>query len=104
MGGVDETISGGTTVRLTRRVIGRVLSDQRGVALVLLMAGMVAVLSAAAIAIDVGLLYTARGESRRAAEAAALAGAGWLITAPGDVRHRMKRLERPVKGWAVSSG
>jgi hypothetical protein len=67
---------------------------------------MVAVLSAAALAIDVGLLYTARGESRRAAEAAALAGAGWLITAPGDeagARDRAKEYARlnTVRGDSV---
>jgi len=45
---------------------------------------MVAVVSAAALAIDVGRLVTARGESQRAAEAAALAGAGWLLQTSGD--------------------
>lgn len=53
-------------------------------AFVLVMVSMIAVLSAAAIAIDVGHLVTARGESQRAGEAAALAGAGWLITDPDD--------------------
>jgi hypothetical protein len=55
-----------------------------GMAFVLLAISMVAVVSAAAIAIDIGLLVTARTESQRAAEAAALAGAGWLIAAPTD--------------------
>jgi len=53
-------------------------------AFVLLAVSMVAVLSAAAIAIDIGMLVTARTESQRAAESAALAGAGWLIAAPAD--------------------
>jgi hypothetical protein len=53
-------------------------------AFVLLAVSMLAVVSAAAIAIDVGLLVTARGESQRAAEAAALAGAGWLLQEPTD--------------------
>jgi hypothetical protein len=83
-----------------------ILSDQRGVAIVLVMGGMVALLSAAAIAIDIGMLYTARGESRRAAESAALAGAGWLITAPGDeagARDRAKEYAKlnTVRGDSV---
>jgi len=52
--------------------------------IVLVAFSMLAVVSAAALAIDIGMLATARGESQRAAEAAALAGAGWLITAPDD--------------------
>ena len=53
-------------------------------AFVLVGISMIAVVSAAAIAIDIGLLVTARAESQRAAEAAALAGAGWLLQTPGD--------------------
>jgi len=53
-------------------------------AFVLVAISMIAVVSAAAIAIDIGLLVTARTESQRAAEAAALAGAGWLLQTPTD--------------------
>ncbi len=53
-------------------------------AFVLVAISMVAVVSAAAIAIDLGLLLTARAESQRAAEAAALAGAGVLLHDPVD--------------------
>jgi Flp pilus assembly protein TadG len=60
------------------------LADQRGAAFILVAISMVAVISAAALAIDVGLLVTARTESQRAAESAALAGAGWLITDATD--------------------
>jgi len=52
---------------------------------------MVAVISAAALAIDVGRLVTARGESQRAAEAAALAGAGWLLQNPADAAGALAR-------------
>jgi hypothetical protein len=45
---------------------------------------MLAVLSAAGLAIDIGMLVTARTESQRAADAAALAGAGWLLNQPDD--------------------
>ena len=53
-------------------------------AFVLVAISMLAVVSSAAIAIDIGLLLTARAESQRAAEAAALAGAGWLLQEPAD--------------------
>jgi hypothetical protein len=66
------------------RGIRAILADQAGMAFVLVMVSMLAVVSAAALAIDVGLLVTARGESQRAAEAAALAGAGWLLQEPAD--------------------
>lgn len=69
---------------MTRRMISRILADQRGMAFILLMISMLAVVSAAALAIDVGLLVTARTESQRTAEAAALAGAGWLLYQPTD--------------------
>jgi hypothetical protein len=45
---------------------------------------MTAVLGAVALAVDVGLLYTARGEAQKAADAAALAGAASFIEAPLD--------------------
>jgi hypothetical protein len=61
-----------------------ILADQMGMAFVLVAISMVAVVSSAAIAIDIGLLVTARTESQRAAEAAALAGAGWLLQEPAD--------------------
>ena len=70
-------MSGGSKIR-------SILADQRGMAFVLVAISMAAVMSAAAIAIDIGLLATAKGESQRAAEAAALAGAGWLIADPDD--------------------
>ena len=60
------------------------VADQRGAAIVLVAASMLALVSAAALAIDIGLLLTARVESQRAADSAALAGAGWLIIDPDD--------------------
>jgi len=66
------------------RRIRAILANQAGMAFVLMMVSLVVVASAAALAIDVGHLVTARGESQRAAEAAALAGAGWLITDSDD--------------------
>jgi hypothetical protein len=43
-----------------------------------------AVMGALALAIDVGLLYSAKGEAQKAADAAALAGAGSFVMDPGD--------------------
>jgi hypothetical protein len=88
------------------RRIRAILANQAGMAFVLMMVSMVAVVSAAALAIDVGLLVTARGESQRAAEAAALAGAGWLLQEPADeagARARAKEfgLLNTVRGSGV---
>ncbi len=58
------------------RHLKRVLRDERGMAYVLLTAALViGTLGFAAIAVDVGVLLTARSEATRAAEAASLAGA-----------------------------
>ncbi len=91
---------GGMTGRKAR------LSDARGAALVLVVGSLLAILSAVALAVDVGMLLTARGESQRAAEAAALAGAGWLITDSNDAagaRARAKQyaLLNTVRGIPV---
>lgn len=64
------------------RWIQRVLTDERGSALVSVTVGLVALFGTAALAIDLGMLFTARGEAQRAADAASLAGAASLIEAP----------------------
>jgi hypothetical protein len=46
--------------------------------------GMVVFLGFAALAVDVGMLYEAQTQARRAADSGALAGAGWLLHAPDD--------------------
>ena len=53
------------------------LGERRGAVLILVGLGLVVFLGMAAIAIDLGLLYVARGEAQRAADAAAHAGAGF---------------------------
>lgn len=57
--------------------------DDRGVALVLVALGLTAFLGVAALALDMGMLYTARTESQRVADGAALAGASQFIENPG---------------------
>ena len=92
--------------RRTARGIRATLANEMGMAFVLVAISLLAVVSSAAIAVDIGLLLTARTESQRAAEAAALAGAGWLIAAPGDAagaRVRAKEFANlnPVRGNPV---
>lgn len=61
------------------------LRDRRGQVLFITAATLVALLGFAALSIDIGLLYHARTEAQRTADAAALAGAGALLQAPGDL-------------------
>lgn len=67
-----------------RSPIGRVVSNERGAVLALVALLLIVFLGLAALAIDLGLLYVARGEAQRAADAAAHAGAGHLMLAHGD--------------------
>lgn len=62
----------------------RPLGDERGSTIVIVALAMTALLSAVALAIDVGMLLNARSEAQRTADSAALAGAGALILAPGN--------------------
>lgn len=63
------------------RAIARI-RDERGAALALVALSMVALLSAVALAVDVGMMMTARTEAQRVADASALAGAGILAVDP----------------------
>lgn len=60
------------------------LRDTRGVSIVFVAITIVASMAAVALAIDIGMLLNARTEAQRAADSAALAGAGWLIPNPND--------------------
>jgi hypothetical protein len=67
---------------------------------------MVAILSAAALAVDAGNLYLARTQAQAAADAGALAGAGWLAVYPTDsagARDEAQRFASPnqVQGDSV---
>jgi hypothetical protein len=55
-------------------------SGERGVTLFIVAGVLVALLAVAALAIDLGMLYVARNEAQRAADAAALAGAEVFIS------------------------
>ena len=69
-----------TVVRRVRQTS----SDERGVALFIAAGSMIALTSVCALAIDVGMLFTARTEAQRVADGAALAGAGALIASPNN--------------------
>ncbi|MGH7544505.1 MAG: pilus assembly protein TadG-related protein [Gemmatimonadota bacterium] len=57
---------------------------ERGATAVLVALGLVALLGVASLAIDIGMLLTARTEAQRTADAAALAGAGEWRASQGD--------------------
>lgn len=60
--------------------------SSRGQVLPIFALSLVALLGAAALAFDAGLLYVERRDQQNAADAAALAGAHYLPGAPGDAR------------------
>lgn len=60
-------------------------ADQRGAVMVIVVGSMIALISAVALAVDVGMLTVARTESQQVADGAALAGAGALILSPDNV-------------------
>ena len=62
----------------------RFLRDERGASLMFIAICMVMLLGMAALAIDVGMLYAAKGQAQNAADAGALAGAGALLLSPAD--------------------
>ncbi len=67
---------------MTRALSGRKtnpLNDERGSSAILVAITMTALLSAVALAVDVGMLLNSRSEAQRAADSAALAGAGSLL-------------------------
>jgi hypothetical protein len=71
-------------VTRTMRALRRRCSEERGVALIVAAGSMVALTSAVALAIDVGMLTATRTEAQRVADAAAMAGAGSLIQYPNQ--------------------
>ena len=71
-------------LRVQYWILQKRLREQRGSVLVVVAASMLALTSVVALAIDVGLMTTARLEAQRAADAAALAGAGAFVGSPGN--------------------
>ncbi len=76
-----------------RRATHRRTHDEHGSALVIVVLGIPVLLGMVALAVDLGMMLGARTGSQRVADAAALAGAGSLITAPDD--------EARARQWAL---
>lgn len=76
---------------MTLRTPGPV-RDDRGSAIVLAAICMTALLAAVALAIDMGMLFTARGEAQRVADLSAMAGASAFIEEPLDPEPRARDL------------
>ena len=64
-------------------LLGRLFDDSRGSVLVLSVAALTVLVGSAALAVDLGMLVTARTQSQRAADAGALAGAMILADPTG---------------------
>jgi len=62
----------------------RLIRDERGASLMIAAICMVVLLGMSALAIDVGMLYAAKGQAQNAADSGALAGAGSLLLSPDD--------------------
>ena len=79
--GVVEMIN---RIRARFRTLHGRVREQRGAVLIVVAGGMLALTSVVALSIDVGLMTTARVEAQRAADSAALAGAGAFVSSPGN--------------------
>src|SRR5512143_3138747 len=62
-----------------RRRIKHLRRDERGVTLIIVGAGFMALMAATTLAIDVGMFMTARSQAQNSADAGALAGATALV-------------------------
>jgi Flp pilus assembly protein TadG len=82
---------------LRSRLFGRLVGNERGAVLVLVAAGMIVLAGFGALGIDVGRLYTTRGEIQNGADAAALAGAQGLFEGTDEASDRAYE-------WAEKNG
>lgn len=64
---------------MKRQALPQALRDDTGSVMVVVALAMTALLSMVALAVDIGMLFSARGEAQRVADAAALAGAGSFL-------------------------
>lgn len=92
--------------RGVRSLLSRLYRDTRGVSLAFSSISLVVMLGFAAVAVDLGMLTTARVQSQRAADAAALAGAGRLAmqnTGTADARAEARKFanKHRVLGYPV---
>jgi len=94
---------------VARRLLFRCLptslpTDERGSTAAFVAVGLVGMLGMVALAVDLGMMLGARTGSQRVADAAALAGAGSLITAPYDeARARQWALDYAAKNTVLGT-
>lgn len=82
---------------MTNHIHWRVVGDARGAVALFVVLGIVVFVGMMALAVDLGMMMTARTEAQRTADGAALAGAASLITLPGDET----RARLWAKQWAT---
>lgn len=86
-----------------RLPIHRHLANRRGAVLPLVAFSLVALLSMAALAVDLGMLYNARAEAQRAADAAALAGASVYKESTTPVEGNVAAAEARALSYATQN-
>ena len=79
VGQVDSGADGSGGGQVKRLTLPQAFRDDRGSVMVVVALAMTALLSMVALAVDLGMLFTARGEAQRVADSAALAGAGSFL-------------------------
>src|SRR5258708_524668 len=67
--------SAGMNDTATRNRLRHIRNDERGISIIVVSAGLAALLAATTLAIDVGMFMTARTQAQTSADAGALAGA-----------------------------
>jgi Flp pilus assembly protein TadG len=83
--------------RSAASVLRRLASAERGSVVVMTALSMVVLSAAAALSVDVGQLYTTKGELQNSADAASLAGAQSLIVSSGEAHDKAQE-------WAEKNG
>ncbi len=84
--------------------IRALVGDERGSILALVAVSLVALLGMAALAIDLGIMYTARSEAQRSADSGAHAGAGVFLLAPGNWGGAREQARQFAEGNTVRWG
>ena len=87
-----------------------IIADERGLALIFVALGFLAFVSAAMLAVDVGMFMVARTQAQNSADAGALAGAvPWCSTITRIARRRVPLSRAPsgrqisIRSWATAS-
>ena len=104
VGQVDPRADGSGGGQVKRLTLPQALRDDRGSVMVVVALAMTALLSMIALAVDIGMLFSARGEAQRVADAAALAGAGtFLETVPSAAYREQKAIDEAITYGALNT-